>query len=119
MSAALGLKVRTVVSLHLWDLFRGPAPWASPAARESAAPAAARPTAERGTAGMLMRMDVCQGYRAAPKTAKGAQDEGKYLTALCQPRRRIRPRNGLSGCAGRSGPACPGRYWRAGWPRAR
>src|SRR5215467_2122974 len=108
MSAALGLKVRTVISLYLWDLFRGPAPWASPAARESATPAAARPTAERGAAGMLMRMDVCQGYRAGPRTAKRAQDKGKCLTALCQPRRRIRSRHGLSGCAGRPGPACPG-----------
>jgi hypothetical protein len=70
MSAALGLKVRTVVSLHLWDLLHGPAPWASPAARESAASNAARPTAERGTAGVLMHMDVCQGYRGAPRTAK-------------------------------------------------
>ena len=44
-------------SLYLWDLFRTRA-WASPAARESAAPAARWPHAGRGIAGMLMLMDV-------------------------------------------------------------
>jgi hypothetical protein len=31
----LGLKVRTVVSLHVWDLIRGPAPGVVVQARES------------------------------------------------------------------------------------
>ena len=57
MSAALGLKVRTVVSLHLWDLFRTRAlgePGSEGVRRTG------RHTAYRKArhAGMLMRMDV-------------------------------------------------------------
>ena len=57
MSAALGLKVRTVVSLHLWDPFRTRAlgePGSEGVRRTC------RPTAYRRArhAGMLVHMDV-------------------------------------------------------------
>src|SRR5438105_1430825 len=77
MSAALGLKVRTVVSLHLWDLFHGPAPWASPAAGQSAVPAARttyRLTVYRrhaDTQGRLLRVPVsAKDSKVAAKRAR-------------------------------------------------
>src|SRR5689334_23114978 len=70
MSAALGLKVRTVVSLHLWDLFVGPRPGR---ARQRGSPPHLLPhdlPLSGGTAGVLMRMDVRSGYRAPSPAVK-------------------------------------------------
>ena len=68
-SAAFGLKVRTVVSLYLWDLFRTRA--RGEPGREGVR-RTCRHTAYRRArhVGMLMHMDVCSGYRPAPRTAK-------------------------------------------------